>query len=122
VSGWGDFAVLMGAATASLLGLLFVAVSIRVEPIAKSAELRNRSAHTMTLLLTGLLAAALLAVPDQRRWALGILVGPERDAAFAAIVAEAPSARQFQEQTGRIIPVVELEPDDRENDRTPWPQ
>jgi hypothetical protein len=52
----------MGGATAALLGLLFVAVSIRIEPIAKSAELRNRSAQTLSLLLTGLLVAALLAV------------------------------------------------------------
>jgi hypothetical protein len=71
VSGWGDFAVVIGAATAALLGLLFVAVSIRVEMIAKSAELRNRSAQTLTLLLTGLLVASLLAVPDQRKWLLG---------------------------------------------------
>jgi hypothetical protein len=71
VTAWGDFAVVIGAATAALLGLLFVAVSIRVETIAKSAELRNRSAQTLTLLLTGLLVAALLAVPDQRKWALG---------------------------------------------------
>jgi hypothetical protein len=61
----------MGAATASLLGLLFVAVSIRVETIAKSAELRNRSAQTLTLMLCGLLVAALLAVPDQPKWVLG---------------------------------------------------
>jgi hypothetical protein len=71
VAGWGNFAVVMGAATAALLGLLFVAVSLRVEKVATSAELRNRSAQTMTLLLTGLLVAALLAVPDQRKWALG---------------------------------------------------
>jgi hypothetical protein len=61
----------MGAATAALLGLLFVAVSIRVETIARSSELRNRCAQTLTLLLTGLLVAALLAVPGQRKWALG---------------------------------------------------
>jgi hypothetical protein len=71
VSGWGDFAVVIGAATAALLGLLFVAVSIRVEVIAESAELRNRSAQTLTLLLTGLLVASLLAVPDQRKRLLG---------------------------------------------------
>lgn len=71
MSGWGDFAVVMGAATAALLGLFFVAVSIRVEAIARSAELRNRSTQTLTLLLTGLLVAALLAVPGQRKWALG---------------------------------------------------
>jgi len=70
--GWGDFATVMGAGTAALLGLLFVAVSIRVEAIARSAELRNRSAQTVALLLTGLLAAALLAVPGQHVWALGV--------------------------------------------------
>jgi hypothetical protein len=69
---WGGFAVVIGAATAALLGLLFVAVSIRVEPIAASAELRNRSAQTLALLLTGLLVAVLLAVPDQSKWALGL--------------------------------------------------
>ena len=72
MSGWSDFAVVTGAATAALLGLLFVAVSIRVETIAKSAELRNRSAQTLTLLLTGLLFAVLLAVPDQSNGALGV--------------------------------------------------
>jgi hypothetical protein len=39
---------------------------IRVETIARSAELRNQSAQTLALLLTGLLVAVLLAVPDQR--------------------------------------------------------
>jgi len=64
--------VVVGAATASLLGLLFVAVSIRVETVARSAEVRNRSAQTMALLLTGLLVAVLLAVPDQPKWVLGV--------------------------------------------------
>jgi hypothetical protein len=72
VSGWTDFAVVVGAGTAALLGLLFVAVSIRIETIAKSAELRNRAAQTMSLFMTGLLVALLLAVPDQREWALGV--------------------------------------------------
>jgi deazaflavin-dependent oxidoreductase (nitroreductase family) len=55
---------------------------------------------------------------DQRAWVeLGdeafaatarILSGPERDQAFAAIVAEAPSAGVFQAKAGRVIPVVEL--------------
>jgi hypothetical protein len=72
VSGWTDFAVVVGAGTAALLGLLFVAVSIRIETIAKSAELRNRAAQTMSLFVTGLLVALLLAVPGQREWALGV--------------------------------------------------
>lgn len=72
MNGWADFAVVIGAATASLLGLLFVAVSFRVETIARSLELRSRSSQTLTLLLTGLLVAALLVVPLQPKWALGV--------------------------------------------------
>jgi hypothetical protein len=71
MSDWTDFAVVTGSATAALLGLLFVAVSIRVDTISRSAELVNRSAQTLTLLLTGLLVSVFLAIPDQRTWILG---------------------------------------------------
>jgi hypothetical protein len=68
---WGLFAQLAGGATAALLGLLFVAVSIKVDVIARSTELRNRAAQTGVLFLTGLLAALFLAIPNQGRW-LGV--------------------------------------------------
>ena len=42
-----------------------------------------------------------------------ILEGSERDAAFAAIVAQAPAAGAFQAKTGRTIPVIELQPPKR---------
>src|SRR5215471_1428776 len=61
----------MGGACAALLGLLFVAVSLRVEAIARSDELRNRCTQTMALLLTGLVASGMLAIPDQPTWVLG---------------------------------------------------
>jgi hypothetical protein len=47
MAGWTNFAVVIGTATAALLGLLFVAVSIRAEPIRRSDVLRNRSAETV---------------------------------------------------------------------------
>jgi hypothetical protein len=53
---WGVFSTVAGGATAALLGLLFVAVSIRAEFIARSVELRNRATQTGVLFLTGLLA------------------------------------------------------------------
>jgi len=65
------FSTVAGGATAALLGLLFVAVSIRVEVIASSVELRNRAAQTGVLFLAGLLASLLLVIPEQKRW-LGI--------------------------------------------------
>ena len=42
-----------------------------------------------------------------------ILDSSERDAVFAAIVAQAPAAGAFQAKAGRTIPVIELEPLDR---------
>ena len=42
-----------------------------------------------------------------------VLDASERDAVFAAIVAQAPAAGAFQAKAGRTIPVIELEPLDR---------
>ena len=39
-----------------------------------------------------------------------ILDASERDTAFAAIIAKAPSATAFEAKAGRTIPVIELEP------------
>jgi deazaflavin-dependent oxidoreductase (nitroreductase family) len=45
-----------------------------------------------------------------------ILDASERDAVFAAIVAQAPAAGAFQAKAGRTIPVIELEPLDRRDE------
>lgn len=71
VDGWGTFAVIAGGAAGALVGLLFVAVSIRVAVIAASPELRNRAAQTLGLFVTVLLIALLQAIPDQSLRALG---------------------------------------------------
>jgi deazaflavin-dependent oxidoreductase (nitroreductase family) len=42
-----------------------------------------------------------------------ILDNSERDAVFAAVVAQAPAAGAFQTKAGRTIPVIELERFDR---------
>ena len=83
---WGVFSTVAGGATAALLGLLFVAVSIRVEVIAGSVELRNRAAQTGVLFLTGLLASLLLVIPEQERW-LGVEFLVLAGAAGATILA-----------------------------------
>jgi len=68
---WSTFATVAGGAAAALTGLLFVAVSIRIGVIAKSQELRNRAAQTLTLFVTVLFIATLLSIPDQSLWVLG---------------------------------------------------
>jgi hypothetical protein len=68
---WATFASIAGAASAGLTGLLFVAVSIRIDVIARSAALRNRAAQTLSLFVTVLFIAILLAIPGQADGTLG---------------------------------------------------
>jgi hypothetical protein len=68
---WSTFAEVCGTAAASLIGLLFVAVSIRIDLIAPSQELRNRAAQTLSLFGTVLIIAILIAVPGQSKRILG---------------------------------------------------
>jgi hypothetical protein len=69
---WGTFATVAGGAAAGLTGLLFVAVSIRIEAISKSEELRNRAGETVALFVTVLFVAILISIPDQSYRLLGI--------------------------------------------------
>ena len=68
---WETFAVISGGAAAALAGLLFVAVSIRIDVISASQELRNRAAETLVLFVTVLFVSLLLSIPDQTRPELG---------------------------------------------------
>lgn len=69
---WSTFATVAGGAAAGLTGLLFVAVSIRIDAIAKSQELRNRAAQTLALFVTALFIAILLSIPAQSIRVFGI--------------------------------------------------
>jgi hypothetical protein len=67
---WHDFGVTIGGLAGALTGLLFVAVSIKSDVLAKSLSLRSRAAQTLVLFLTSALAAVILVAP-QPRAALG---------------------------------------------------
>jgi hypothetical protein len=108
-SEWTDFAIVAGGATAALLGLLFVAVSIRVEVIARSDELRQRSAQTLSLLLTGLLAALLLTIPEQARWVLGVEFLALAVATAVTVIALDPLTKHERErERTTILRVLDL--------------
>lgn len=68
---WDAFATIAGGAAAALTGLLFVAVSIRADYIARSQDLRNRAAQTLILFGTVLVIGVLLAIPGQGYRTLG---------------------------------------------------
>jgi hypothetical protein len=69
---WDTFAGICGGGAATLTGLLFVAVSIKIASIAKSQELRNRAAQTLSLFGLVLIISVLIAIPGQAYRALGV--------------------------------------------------
>ncbi|HUJ07146.1 MAG TPA: hypothetical protein VLX31_13650 [Streptosporangiaceae bacterium] len=69
---WDTFAEICGGGSATLTGLLFVAVSIRIASIAKSQELRNRAAQTLSLFGIVLIISVLIAIPGQAYRTLGV--------------------------------------------------
>jgi len=62
---WQDMGVVTGGSAAALAGLLFVAVTLRIDTIATARDLRSRAAQTLTLFVTSLVVAIVLVIPDQ---------------------------------------------------------
>jgi hypothetical protein len=69
---WRDFAVTVGGLSGALTGLLFVAVSIKSEALARSRSLASRAAQTLVLFMTSAISAIVLTAPQP-----GTAVGAE---------------------------------------------
>jgi hypothetical protein len=69
---WHDFGVALVSASAALLGLVFVVVSLHLGAVVDDPVLRRRAEIMLGLLATTLAASAALLVPGQSREALGI--------------------------------------------------
>jgi hypothetical protein len=61
---WHDFGVTAGGLAGTLTGLLFVAVSIKSDTLAKSRSLSSRAAQTLVLFMTTALAAIVVVAPQ----------------------------------------------------------
>jgi hypothetical protein len=67
VDGWQNLALAVTAAVATLVGLLFVAVSINLQRILQFPNLPTRAAQTLFLFGTPLATGIFLLVPGQSR-------------------------------------------------------
>jgi hypothetical protein len=71
VSDWSIVIQIVGAASATLMGLLFVAIQLNREWIVKYPTLRGRAIETLLILGLPLVASILLAIPGQSVRSLG---------------------------------------------------
>ena len=68
---WSEFALGQLGASAALLGLVFVGLSINLRELIRSRPLVNRGAETVVALGSVLVAATVVLIPHQTRALLG---------------------------------------------------
>jgi hypothetical protein len=109
---WANFALAITAATATLAGLLFVAMSINLQRILSFPNLPARAAQTLILFTTPMLTGVFLVVPGQPRAALGpelLVTGIAIGTGLVVIDARAPRWDQETRLTRfvfRIFPAI----------------
>lgn len=71
-SAWTDLYLMVGGASAVLMGLIFVAVSLHLRPILEYRWLRGRAESALLALMSVLLISGAVLIPQQPPAALGI--------------------------------------------------
>src|ERR1700749_3615983 len=69
---WSDFALAQLGASAALLGLVFVGMSINLKDFVGTPSLVNRALEAIVLLASVLIAATAVLIPNQSREVVGV--------------------------------------------------
>jgi modulator of FtsH protease len=90
---WHDLFVAIAGASAALLGLLFVAISINIERIMENPGLPERGLETLMLLLGVLVVSIAGLLPGQSHAALGLELAAITAVLVASLTAMSPVGR-----------------------------
>jgi hypothetical protein len=104
VAGWHEFYIMVGTAGATLVGLLFVSLSLNANEIAReeNASLRVLAAQTFTSFLSVVTLAVLFLIPDQVPLGLGLpLLGISGWGLYETIGRYVKTSRQRPRAWGR---------------------
>lgn len=87
MSGWHDFFILAGTAAATLVGLLFVGLSLHLRIVVASSEVRSLARVTLANFGAVLFVALFLVIPETESAAASQLIG----AGVVSLIVTAPS-------------------------------
>ncbi|HLB77475.1 MAG TPA: hypothetical protein VJO72_10610 [Candidatus Dormibacteraeota bacterium] len=87
VSGWHDFYLLAGTASATLVGLLFVGLSLHLRIVVTSSEVRSLARVTLANFGAVLFVALFMVIPEGQAAAASQLIG----AGIVSLVVALPS-------------------------------
>src|SRR5215469_9726258 len=72
MANWGNMAQIVSTASATLMGLLFVAIQLNRDWIIKYPSIRGRATETLLVFALALIVSILLAIPGQSVRQLGV--------------------------------------------------
>jgi len=103
VSSWVNFGLVLGPVAGALVGLLFVAVSIRADALAASRGSLTRAAQTLTLFVTSIVVGLVLVAP-QPDTALGLeLLGWAILSAALMVILDRQAGHQSTQRAARYV-------------------
>jgi hypothetical protein len=99
VSGWHDFYILAGTASATLVGLLFVGLSLHLRIVIASSEVRSLARVTLANFGAILFVALFMVIPEGQSTAAMQLIA----SGVASLVIATPSLVAAVQSPGRTL-------------------
>jgi hypothetical protein len=97
VTGWHDFYILAGSASATLVGLLFVGLSLHLRVVIASSEVRSLARVTLANFGAILFVTLFMVIPDDQSTAALALIA----SGLASLVIATPSLLTAAQRGGR---------------------